>query len=506
MKNKLAQYFTPTSIVDFMIQLTDVDAHSRILEPACGQGIFLDRLKENGYHNILAYEIDDTLATTYEEVRHESFVSAKISESFDLIIGNPPYIRWKHLDDALKSELKTNLLWKTHCNSLCDYLHIFILRAIELLKEEGQLLFICPEYWINTTHSYKLRNYMVRHGYFEAIYQFKETPIFEGANVSCMIFKYIKSRREKPPIRLSRFEAKRVPMLNELQNLTPDFECAPLKEDQTWLLEPASTQGVLEAFEQQCQKHTNETYHTIGEFCDIGNGMVSGLDKAFQWRETTEDLDKQEQYYLLKVVKAKDLQAFQYKKITPYIFLNEIASEITLKVAFKHFFAHLQAHRPRLEMRYQYNRSIPYWHWTFPRNLKLFSQQQPRILVPCKERISNKDYFRFALAEPDILPTQDVTALLKKSHVRESIEYILAFLNHPKVFYWLRHKGIVKGNIVEFSEKPLSSIPFRAINWEDEEEVALHDVITRACQTKEIDIPFVMEQLDMLLQHEPVLG
>ena len=39
----------------------------------------------------------------------ESFVSAKIEEKYDLIIGNPPYIRWKNLDEELKRKL-SNLL------------------------------------------------------------------------------------------------------------------------------------------------------------------------------------------------------------------------------------------------------------------------------------------------------------------------------------------------------------------------------------------------------------
>jgi len=35
-----------------------------------------------------------------------------------------------------------------------------------------------------------------------------------------------------------------------------------------------------------------------------------------------------------------------------------------------------------------------------------------------------------------------------------------------------------KGNIVEFSEKPISSIPFRIIDWTNSEEIELHEKIT----------------------------
>ncbi|GHT24788.1 hypothetical protein AGMMS4957_18420 [Bacteroidia bacterium] len=187
-KNKFGQYFTPKIVADFMIGLADILPNSKILEPSCGEGVFLDLLQKKGYSDITAYEIDDDLAKDFSNVHYESFVNANIKEAYDLIIGNPPYIRWKNLEDNLKQELSTNPLWNKYCNSLCDYLYIFILKSIELLNENGQLIFICPEYWMNTTHSVSLRNYMVEHGYFEEIYHFNETPIFEKVTVSSNYF------------------------------------------------------------------------------------------------------------------------------------------------------------------------------------------------------------------------------------------------------------------------------------------------------------------------------
>jgi adenine-specific DNA-methyltransferase len=83
------------------------------------------------------------------------------------------------------------------------------------------------------------------------------------------------------------------------------------------------------------------------------------------------------------------------------------------------------------------------------------------------------------LIEQDIYPTQDVTAIFKKPKTKESLEYIVAYLNNPYIFDWLKCNGIVKGNIVEFSEKPISSIPFRPIDWKKTDEVEMHDTITK---------------------------
>src|ERR1700728_2608642 len=123
-KNKFGQYFTPEVVADFMIGLADISSNSKILEPSCGEGIFLKQLQNKGFCNLTAYEIDKDLARSFTGVRYESFISAAIDEQFDLVIGNPPYIRWKNLEPELKQELSGNPLWNQYFNSLCDYLYI----------------------------------------------------------------------------------------------------------------------------------------------------------------------------------------------------------------------------------------------------------------------------------------------------------------------------------------------------------------------------------------------
>ncbi len=495
-KHKFGQYFTPRNVADFMIGLADIDQFASILEPSCGQGIFLELLQEKGFQYITAYEIDAELALDFPYVYYESFVSAKINQTFDLVIGNPPYIRWKNLEPQLKAELVTQPLWQKYCNALCDYLSIFILKSIELLNDEGQLIFICPEYWMNTTHSEALRNYMMENGYFSAIYHFNETPIFDKVAVSMVIFKFIKSKKRAEQINVIKFQQQKKLTQDILQQLRyaqcvegADYISVPqFLPYQRWRLQSKDIQEKLYQFERACQKDSdltpldlfNEvdcTYNCIGDVCEIGNGMVSGLDKAFQ--VNVENLNQYEQQSILNVVKAKNLLPYLATKQTDYIFIqDDTLTEHNFKYRYPNFYQHLQPYKLDLNKRYQYNRQIHYWQWAFLRNFNLFSQAGQRIFVPCKERISHKNYFRFALVEEGVFPTQDVTALFRKKETQESIEYITAYLNQSFVFDWLKCNGVIKGNIVEFSEKPLSSIPFRKINWDSAFEVNIHHCIT----------------------------
>jgi adenine-specific DNA-methyltransferase len=490
-KNKYGQYMTPEIVANFMVSLADLNDNSSILEPSSGEGVFIDILKNKGYKNITAYEIDKSIIKNNNYVINESFISTKIDKKYDLIIGNPPYIRWKNLEQELKDELSNNELWNKHCNSLCDYSSIFIIKAIELLNENGQLIFITPEYWLNTTHSITLRNYMLDNGYFEQIYHFNETPIFEKATVSTIIFKFIKSSKKiNKKIKIAKYFKNKKLDENILYNLKngnsqPDTEYIELdkfEKNENWILAQKEIISELIVFEKNCKKETADSlfstgFYTIKDFCDIGNGMVSGLDKAFQIN--TKDLNAEEKKYLIKVIKAKSLEPFTHNGITDYFLIEEgiVKSKDEFIKKFPNFYQQLQIYIEDLDKRYQYNREIKFWEWVFLRNYKLFSQDKPRLFVPCKERISNKDYFRFSFIEAGIYPTQDVTAIFPKKETKESIYYILALLNSKFVFDWLRFNGIVKGNIVEFSEKPIASIPYRKIDFTNLKEKTIHDNI-----------------------------
>jgi len=484
-KNKYGQYFTIDSIAQFMVSLINHNKDSKVLEPSCGKGVFLHSLTQAGFSNIDAYEIDRTLGNPYSFVRYESFISSPM-DSYDVVIGNPPYIRWKNLEPELKEELNSSALWNKYFNSLCDYMFIFILKSIEQLNNDGELIFICTEYWMNTTNSETLRDYMAQHGYISEIYHFKEASLFEGVCASFVIFKYIKSNTKRETLDFYRYIDERKINYESLVSKScfklisiPQFESG-----HRWLLATSEQQNLLSSFEQHCSVGANDLFSTkamnrIGDFCDIGNGMVSGLDKAFNITKLN-NLSKKEEDASIKVLKAKDLGHYIHVTESRYFFLQERISETEFCKEYPNISAYISEYKDQLNERYNYGKDTQYWEFIFPRNLNLFSRKGKKIFVPCKERISNKNHFRFVLVNDGYFPLQDVTAIVPKYNCQESIEYITAFLNNRRVFEWLGFNGIVKGYIVEFSEAPIASIPYRVIDWNNSKEIAIHDEITQS--------------------------
>jgi adenine-specific DNA-methyltransferase len=168
-----------------------------------------------------------------------------------------------------------------------------------------------------------------------------------------------------------------------------------------------------------------------------------------------------------------------------------VNTEDELETSFPRIFQQLVKHRNKLEKRYNYDRFIPWWHWVFLRNKELMEDNEEKIFIPCKERVDAKGYARFALARGNYYATQDVTVIVKKPAFKENIKFLLTLLNSDVIFTWLKYKGLRRGGVLEFSERPLASIPVRLIDWSNENDVNLHaeivNTVDELLETKEIN-------------------
>lgn len=78
---------------------------------------------------------------------------------FDFIIGNPPYISYKLLDESTRKFVKSNF-------SVCsagkfDYCYAFIEKSVNLLNKGGKLAFLIPSSIFKNVFSLKLRNFII---------------------------------------------------------------------------------------------------------------------------------------------------------------------------------------------------------------------------------------------------------------------------------------------------------------------------------------------------------
>lgn len=490
-KNPLGQYFTPRHVADFMVQLLATRTDGKILEPSSGAGVFVAALDAAGYSDITAVEIDREIVDyTCQALHIASFVSWTPNDRFDAIIGNPPYIRWKNLGEGQRAEIQRSPYWGELLNSLSDYLMVFIVKAVDLLRPGGELIFITPSFWFHTQHSQAVRDHLMKNGSFSNIIHFGEARVFDGVSSAIVIFRYVKDLDSSQQINYHTYVGqRRVPVDLRLDDPSqfsttaiPQFEV-----NSHWTLATHDEQKRQDDFENWAgsfsagQSTLFDIEHTplLGEFVTIANGMVSGLDRAFRAPdELLESLSDREQMAIRKVSKAADLQRLFTRKFSHYIDLPSGLSQSEVRTKFPRIYRHLTNFREQLEARYSYDRQLPFWEWAFRRSEKFFLDGSSKLFVPCKERLTNKTHVRFSLTVRDTIATQDVTAISPLKETRESIEYFAAFLTLDEVTDWVRQRGLMKGGVAEFSERPIAAIPFRSIDWTNDREVAAHNEIT----------------------------
>ena len=495
---ELGQYFTPKFVAKFMVSLITKPKNALILDPCAGTGVFLSALVEAGYTNIHAYEIDQNLPN-YSPVKivYKDFLEVKPEEKYDVVIGNPPYVRWKNIPKKWRDKFRSDNYWSSIMNGLSDLTYAFIYHSVNMLKPGGELIFITPIFWTETVHGRKLRNYLIKRGHLELLINFNEMRIFEEVSSTIIIFKYVKRKSLKQikivnlhtkerltPTHLDRIKK----LLLRLDNgekyirdgIYEAFLHEQFKDGEPWRPVPdnISTLNPLLSFQFSPLIHFKRI-SLLGNIAEIGNGMVSGLDKVFQLNENEiQKLNSKEKNHVIYVYKASTLDRFYpIKNPIPYIYINDVESEDELRKDYPYFYQKLTQYKDRLLKRYNYGRYIPWWHWVFPRNKHLFERYEEKILVPSKERYDTRGYFRFAYIKGLYYATQDVTVICPKAEFREGAKYLLALLNSEPYQQYIIYKGFTRGGVYDFSEKPLATIPIIRIDWNNSEEKKLYEEI-----------------------------
>lgn len=175
---ELGQIFTPTFIVNFMLGLRKNEG--RILEPSCGPGYFSENLK-----NCVAIEIDKTICPKY--AKNIDFFSYSTSETFNTVIGNPPYVRFQDIGQPTKRLLKSDLF-----DARTNLYLFFIEKCLRHLRKGGELILITPRDFLKATSSRKLNRLIANEGTITHLVDLGDLRVFDDATPNCVIWRFVK--------------------------------------------------------------------------------------------------------------------------------------------------------------------------------------------------------------------------------------------------------------------------------------------------------------------------
>ena len=193
-RKKKGQYYTSSSIVQYMIHSLSIKNSSKTLDPTCGCGsftlglydylgkkygkssvtnifgvdlnpiavditrlcLFLKSNKDNQYQNILQknIQVGNSIVKNKLFDWNVNFESILNNGGFDFVIGNPPYgsIGKKDFDDSEYAEI---------INGTVNIASLLIAKSLNLLKDNGKLAFLLPKSILHVNSYHNLRKYIL---------------------------------------------------------------------------------------------------------------------------------------------------------------------------------------------------------------------------------------------------------------------------------------------------------------------------------------------------------
>jgi adenine-specific DNA-methyltransferase len=177
-------FYTPRDLVDFCIErvsaLAPAGVQLRVLEPSIGDGAFVAGLDESvlasSIDSVLGLEVDPREATKATTALERSRLSGRIleasavswaadtSETFDIAMGNPPFVRFQFLRDRDKAALiplgkRLGLPFGGVGNLWIPVL----LGALSRLRPGGAAAFVIPTECLTGVSAGSVRRWLIEH-------------------------------------------------------------------------------------------------------------------------------------------------------------------------------------------------------------------------------------------------------------------------------------------------------------------------------------------------------
>jgi len=297
-------FFTPPHIADYIVAHGLSAGADTACDPSCGCGAILTRaavaiadrdkttITHVAHHNVFGVDLCDynieraslllaLLALSRGEQPSDWQPNLKVANSlgadweqlfpqvaaaggFGAVIGNPPYVRFQHLSQQVRGELKA---WETIATGNYNLYFAFFELGRNLLRPDGQFSFIVPNSFFGLSAAKALRGWFHRTRFAREILDFGHDLVFEDASVyTCIV-----SGDLHPRERLTYTRADGSQLSSNAAGAEVPYDSLTEKP---WDLIPAERAATLAAIRQP-------QLPTLGQLVRIRGGLATLRDKLY---------------------------------------------------------------------------------------------------------------------------------------------------------------------------------------------------------------------------------
>ncbi|AFS77952.1 adenine-specific DNA methylase [Gottschalkia acidurici 9a] len=463
-KKLLGQVYTPKNIVEYMVSITINDKdiinnpYFKIIDPACGGGYFLieaykkikqimyenydkiiirnreteRKLNEDGIHkfiienNIWGVDIDEfaIYMTKFSLIIKDDITNINTnifkldplidendiySQTFDLVLCNPPYIGHKRIDKDYRKVLEK--LYSEVYSDKGDISYCFFKKGYQLLKNDGKLFYITSRYFQESQSGEGLRKFINENLNVNKIIDFYGENPFKGIGISPVMIECTKNKSENNIINVSKgsemFDISQKELLNS-----------------GWVLLSEKEKKLLDKIDKSKSIK-------LGEICTFNQGIITGHDKAFiVSKEEIED-EQLEKNLIKPWIKNSDVERFKLKDIKKYIIYTD---KIDIEENYPNSISHVEQYKDKLTKRRECIKGTRKWYeLQWGRNEDLFKKD--KIVFPYK---ANRN--KFTIVREEVCSSADIYFVTIKNEFKHrfNLEYLAAFLNSSIFEYYLK--------------------------------------------------------------------
>ncbi len=430
----------------------------------------------------------DPSANTDFFLWHTWFTDVFANGGFDIVIGNPPYIKEYTNREAFNGFRETSPYYQ----GKMDLWYGFACYGLDLLGDNGILSFIATSNWVSSSGASKLRSKVRRDANLSLFIDFGTYMIFgDSASIQTMVMlikkdntaasfstKYSKNILGKSSL------SDIIKLLNKEADNSSYGISTFNRNDSTDIF--SFGENIVNSI---CTKMTENALFLEEKL--IAQGIIGAPDDAFVISDPTEFSLKERQYIKPYYTGLKNKYSLaQTDKFIIYLSAQNYSESKFLKS--EGFISHFEPFKEKLiesKIKFKTPRK-PYYFLHRERKEIFFKSGTPRLITQGRALDPT-----FVYTESDCYPSR---ALFVIKSNRFNLKFLCAILNSKLIKFWLKNKGKMQGACFQIDKGPLLSIPIQyKLNYESD----LIDYVNQILASNGNCLSIFESEIDHIIYH-----